>query len=240
MMTLRQFLQHKWLEFSRSPAFVSSLVGLIFFGLLLLMTVVPVVVIGYFLDVGGKDVVPGINPFDVLISLLQILLILDLILRPLTALRLDLPIAPYLFMLVRRRRLAVFILWGYFGGAGNLWMLTLLAGLGWKIFLFSGAPIRVVVWIIYYLLFLFLTTNLKLMISRLLLKSSLYRFVSWGVLVVAGGVVYLTNANLADAFERFLAMTVVHYSVVCAVLFLVNGLLFVVNRKNLEKVMYVD
>lgn len=239
-MTLRQFLKHKWLEFSRSPVFATNLIGLIFTVLTMLMMVFSVVLMGYFLEVGGKEVAPGINPFDILVSFLQILLILDLILRPLTALRLDLPIAPYLFMLVSKKKLAVFILWENFAGLGNFLMLILLVGLSWKIFLFSGEPLRVVTWIIYYLLFVSLTTNLKLLISRLLLKSALYRFVSWGLLIMLGGGVYVTNANLAVAFERFLTMTVAQLGWMCIVLALIGSLLFVINRKNLTNVMYVD
>lgn len=239
-MTLRQFVKHKWLEFSRSPAFATNLIGLIFIVVPMLMMVFSVVLMGYFLDLGGKEVAPGINPFDFLIALLQTLLILDLILRPLTALRLDLPIAPYLFMLVRKERLAIFIFWVYFAGFGNFLMLTLLAGLSWKIFLFSGEPLRVVIWIIYYLLFVSLTTNLKLLVSRLLLKNGLYRFVSWGILIVVGGVIYLRNANIAAAFEHFLTMTVVQLGWMCLALVLVNSLLFVINKKNLASVMYVD
>jgi hypothetical protein len=240
MMTLRQFLKHRWLEFSRSPAFVANLAGFVFIALSMSTMVFVVVLMGYFWDVVGKEVAPTINPFDLLISLLQILLILDLILRPLTASRLDLPIAPYLFMLVRKRRLAVFILWEYFAGIGNFFMLTLLAGLSWKTFLFSEEPLRVSIWIIYYLLFLFLTTSLKLLISRLLLKNGLYRFVSWGVLIVIGGTVYLTNTNLTATFDHFLAMTVAQLGWMCIVLVLVNTFLFVINKRSLLSAMYID
>lgn len=240
MMTLRQFLKHKWLEFSRSPAFASNLIGLIFMVSTMLMLFFFLVLIGYLLDLGAKEVAPGINTFDFLISLLQIFLVLDFILRPLTALRLDLPIAPYLFMLVRKQRLAVFILWEYFGGVGNLLMLTLLTGLGWKTFLLSDEPLRVFMSVIYYLLFLVLTTNLKLWVSVLLLKNGFYRFISWGMLIVLGVIIYLTNADLIAVFEHFLTVTIVQLGWASVVFALINMLLFVINRRNLLKTMYID
>ncbi|PWJ53755.1 hypothetical protein CLV98_12127 [Dyadobacter jejuensis] len=240
-MTVRQFLLHRWLEASRSPMFLMGVLEKALMVFTMLMTISVLFVAGYFVETLDKSAFPGVTSFTVLTLVLNILLLLDLVLRPLSAEKLEAPVRPYLFLMVPKNKLVSFIMFDYFLGIGNVFMFFSLIGLGWLVFLNWPYPWQSVSLVVYFLLMLVLNTNLKMITARLLLINGFFRFTVIGVAIAAFAcVIYFVKMESVSTIMDF---TKFFQSIppVFGILFVVfNSFVFLFSKRLIARVLYIE
>jgi len=239
-MTVRQYLFHQGLAAVRSPMFLMDVLEKALMALTMLMAIAILFVAGYFLETFDKSAFPGVTSFTVLTLVLNIFLLLDLALRPLAATKLDAPVRPYLFLMVSKTNLARLIMFDYFFGQANAMMFVLLFGLGWLVFFKWPFPMQSVSLVIYFLMMLVMNTNLKIIISRLLLVNWLFRFlVIFIVMVVIFYLKYDNEIDMFDTIIKFPELIENNFLRFGILVLLLNGIIFYFVKSQITKVLYI-
>ncbi len=203
----------------------------------MLMAIAVLFVAGYFLETFDKSAFPEVTSFTVLTLVLNVLLLLDMTLRPLAAAKLEAPVRPYLFLMVRKSNLARLIMFDYFFGQANVMMFVSLFGLGWLVFLKWPFPMQSVGLDIYFLLMLVMNTNLKIITSRLLLVHGLFRFLVIFIgIVVLVFVRYFIKMQVFEAIVQFPELMKNNFLPFGILVLLLNGIMFYYIQRQIARV----